>query len=89
MRQLEDRLFLMTDYGSRLGPCILADRIFIVLGPLILSAKTVYFQILRTVYFRRPCIFSIETGFFQPGLYILIMALFEELTEMILSMITL
>ena len=65
MSQLEDRIFSGFLNGSCRGPYILADRIFFVKGPYIFSEKTVYFQILRTVYFRGPYILRQRTVYFS------------------------
>ena len=74
--QREDRIFSAKGlYIFNIwGPYIFADRIFSAKWPYIFSDRTVYFQRLRTVYFRRPYIlsrgpyiFSSRTVYFQPS----------------------
>ena len=74
--QREDRIFSARGlYIFNIwGPYIFADRIFSAKWPYIFSDRTVYFQRLGTVYFRRPYIlsrgpyiFSSRTVYFQPS----------------------
>ena len=74
--QREDRIFSARGLSifNICGPYIFADRIFSAKWPYIFSDRTVYFQRLRTVYFRRPYIlsrgpyiFSSRTVYFQPS----------------------
>ena len=74
--QREDRIFSARGlYIFNIwGPYIFADRIFSAKLPYIFSDRTVYFQRLGTVYFRRPYIlsrgpyiFSSRTAYFQPS----------------------